>query len=98
MKGVYYTVTVKCESPLIDELLVIDPTLNIKVDLRTVEEIENSAVEKGFDVSYCSSFYGISEQRREELFKKVLRHYGKTYEIRNRYDLQLDILLRITVR
>ena len=53
-------------------------------DLSLCEEsgakLERDLIRKK-DWDYCASAFGLSPEQREELFKNVLKHYGKALEL-----------------
>ena len=96
MRKTYYIVEIEVED-LLRELVVVHPNLDISEESRTLDEVMAAAMDKDYEVGYCSSFYGASAQRFEEIRKVCVRWVRSRLEIRSEWDVQLDVKARVTM-
>ncbi len=90
----YYVATVTCDVPLIDKRYIVHPDFSITEDSRTVDEIESSAAEKGYEVSYSAGYIGYIG---EEISKALVRLISRDYHVKNQFDLEIDVVRIIRV-
>lgn len=81
-------------------IFVVSPGVKLTEELRSPDEIEQVAAEKGHDISYCSSHYGMSDQHRVEVRREVVKYLRdrKSIDVTQRWELSIEPLLRIIVR
>jgi hypothetical protein len=81
-------------------IFVVAPGVKLIEETRTPDEIEKAAVEKGHDVSYCSTYYGMTDQHRVEVRREVVKYLRewKNINVTDRWQLTVEPLLRIIVR
>ncbi len=94
---IYYVVVVEHEED--SYTFVVAPGVKLIEDARAIDQIEKDVAEKGHDLSYCSSFYGMQEQHIAEIRKEAARYLRewKNASVPFPWSIRIEPKLRITV-
>ena len=89
------------ERPILGEIVtvLVSSKLDVRLELRSKEQVENDAVDKGCEISLCSAYSGASRFHMEKLEEAVLRWLSERYAInyKNRFDVSIEPKVKIRV-
>jgi hypothetical protein len=89
------------ERPILGEIVtvLVSPKLDVRLELRSQDQVERDAVDKGCEISFCSAYSGASRFHMEKLQEAVLLWLMDRYPIshKNRFDVSIEPKVKIRV-
>ncbi len=93
----YYVVVAEHEEE--SYTFVVAPGVKLIEEARSLDQIERDVAEKGHDMSYCSEFYGMREQHKEEVRREIAKYLRewKNVSVPYPWSLRIEPKLRINI-
>jgi hypothetical protein len=76
-------------------LFAVSPSNELTPECRTVDEVVGAASDKGFDVSYANTFYGISPERLEQVRRRIHDRLRREFRSFPRHAVSVEPVLRL---